>query len=244
MGRLLVETVYPKTCAGCGLRGSWLCEVCDEDTLSLDVPGMCGRCGVMPIDGRCACRDLPSTIAVARSVAVYDGWVARAIHRVKYEGEPDRARHLAERMAPVLTSLGRVDALVPVPLHPRKERERGFNQSALVASHLSAMTGVPVLDIVRRTVDTASQTTLGGKERRENVRDAFALDPTWAPAGGRHYVIVDDVSTTGATLGACADVLATTSPASIAVLTFAKDLQREDLRAFRAYVRSGGIPTP
>lgn len=244
MGRFVVETVYPKTCAGCGMRGSWLCEVCDEDTLPLDVPGMCGRCGVSPITGRCSCGDLPSTISIARSVAVYDGWVAQAVHRVKYENEPDRARHLAERMAPVLGALGSVDMLVPVPLHPRKQRKRGFNQSALIAAHLSRLTGVPTLDIMRRTVDTVSQTTLGGRQRRENVRDAFTLDPTWAPAAGRRYVIIDDVRTTGATLGACADVLATTLPASIAVLTFAKDLQREDLQAYRAHVRSGVLPTP
>lgn len=247
VGRAIIETVYPKTCAGCGLRGCWLCEICEEETLPLDVPGMCGRCGLLPIEGRCGCADLHPSIRIARAVTVYDGWAGTSVRRVKYEGEPDRARHLASLMASCFQAFGHVDGIVPVPLHPSKLRSRGFNQSALIAKHLSVETGVPVMDVLKRTVDTVSQTTLSGRERKENVANAFSPDPAWWPHSGRRYVIVDDVFTTGATLGACADVLATVaSPDMIGALTFVKDMQRDDLMSFRQHVqriRTAGNPT-
>jgi competence protein ComFC len=241
VGRGIAETLYPKTCAGCGMRGMWLCEMCEEDTLLLGLSGSCPRCGEPLMRSRCGCADLTADIVQARAVAVYDGWAATAVRRVKYDNEPDRARHLAAMMQRVLATLGPVDGLVPVPLHPAKLKERGFNQSTLIASHLSAASGVPVVDMLTRTKKTVSQTTLTGRQRRENVADVFAVDARWHPRPGRRYVLVDDVRTTGATLSACAKALGAAAPARISVLTFALDMQAEELEAYREAVRIGAV---
>lgn len=247
VGKGIIETLYPKTCAGCGMRGLWLCEICEQDTVLLDLPGACQRCGEPQLHRRCGCGDLAPEISRARALAAYDGWAGAAVRRVKYESEPDRAYHLAHMLVPLLASLGPVDGLVPVPLHAEKLRERGFNQSSLIAFHLGTACDVPVLDILMRTRRTVSQTTLTGRQRRENVVDAFMVDPRWHPRPGRRYVLIDDVRTSGATLNSCATVLATTAPASICVLTFALDMQPEELDAYRAAVhqfRSGAVSSP
>lgn len=171
----------------------------------------------------------------ARSAYVYDGWVANSVRTVKYHGEPARAEHLALAMLPALRQLGSVDGLVPVPLHPSREKRRGYNQAALLAEHLSRATGTPVLDVLRRTRKTISQTELSGSERKRNVEGVFALDPDWVPPAGRSYVLVDDVRTTCATLNACAEVLKAVRPFTIGVLTFAMDMQREDVELLRVY---------
>ena len=238
VGRALLETVYPKTCAGCGMRGMWLCDMCRSETLALDLPGGCRRCGEPFYGPACGCGDLPAVIDMARAAAVYDGWASSAVKRLKYEREPDRARHLASFLAPLLPSFGHVDALVPVPLHPSKERDRGFNQSALLAAHLSQLCGVPVHPLLQRTCKTVSQTTLSGRQRRENVADVFAIDPAWYPRPGLRYVLIDDVRTTGATLGACASALQHHGAFRIGVLTFALDMQRDELEAYRETVRA------
>lgn len=99
--------------------------------------------------------------------------------------------------------------LVPVPLHPRKERDRGYNQSRLLASCLAAAAGggTRVEALLRRAVDTPSQTGFDRKTRRDNLKNAFALASGAAITPGQHYLLVDDVFTTGSTLNSCAQVL-------------------------------------
>ena len=238
VGRALIDTVYPRTCAGCGMRGVWLCDMCASETLLLDLPGTCRRCGEPFHEAMCGCGDLPAVIDVARAAAVYDGWASAAVKRMKYDREPDRARHLASFLAPLVPAFGHVDALVPVPLHPSKERDRGFNQSALIATHLSGLTGIPVHPLLQRTRKTVSQTTLSGRQRRENVANVFAIDPAWHPRPGLRYVLIDDVRTTGATLGACASALQGSGASRIGVLTFALDMRKDELESYRVRLRA------
>lgn len=233
VGRAVVDAIYPKTCAGCGMRGMWLCDLCELETLHFAIAGTCHRCGERPFEGRCGCGDLPSVVDMARAFGAYDGWVSAAVKRLKYDREPDRARHLAGFLEPLLVEFGVIDALVPVPLHPRKERDRGFNQSRLIASSLSGATGIPIADLVLRTRHTVSQTALSGKQRRENVRDVFALNPIWHPRPHQRFVLIDDVRTTGATIGACATAISSAVPSRIGVLTVALDMQSNELTAFR-----------
>lgn len=232
---IIVETVFPRVCAGCGMRGTWLCEECATTVPAATQPISCMRCGVPRLRGRCTCIDLDPIIAVARSAFVYDGWVGTAVRGTKYHGEAARAADLGSRMAPLVAAFGRVDGLIPVPLHPARERERGYNQSALMAKEIARRTGVPVFDVVQRTRRTVSQTTLSGEERQKNVHGAFAVDPAWAPAPGKRYILIDDVRTTGATLNACAATLEPFQPAMIGVLTFAMDMHRDDVERLRAY---------
>ncbi len=234
MGRIAVDTVYPKTCAGCGMRGMWLCDICERETLAMSAIATCIRCGEPPYEGRCGCGDLPAVIDCARAFGAYEGWVSAAVKRMKYDREPDRARHLAAFLTPLLADFGTVDGLVPVPLHPTKERNRGFNQSMLLANHLSRASGIPVVDLLQRARKTVSQTTLSGRQRRENVRDVFVMNPQWHPRAGQRFILIDDVRTTGATLGACAEAITAVVPARVGVLTVALDMQRDELEAIRA----------
>jgi ComF family protein len=114
-----------------------------------------------------------------------------------------------------------VSAAVPVPLHRRRLRARGFNQAAEIAKHL----GLPVLAALRRVRATRSQTDLPAARRHANVRDAFALG-RGAEVAGLRLVLVDDVSTTGATLEACARVLAAAGAADVRALTAARVVTR------------------
>ncbi|HEX9784690.1 MAG TPA: phosphoribosyltransferase family protein [Opitutaceae bacterium] len=98
--------------------------------------------------------------------------------------------------------------LVPVPLHPRKQRERGFNQAELIANCLVQTVGAAGVEMrLKRVVDTATQTRLNRQSRQENLKNAFALATTDLLKTSSRYVLVDDVFTTGATLNACARAL-------------------------------------
>lgn len=231
--RSVVETIYPKICSGCGLRGDWLCEFCEGTVPSANLTISCRRCGVPQLDHRCGCAQLDPVIDIARSAFVYDGWASEAVKRLKYHGELARAEHLGPLMMPLLSAFGKIDGLIPVPLHSGKERTRGYNQATVLALHLSRETGIPILPVIWRTINTPSQTTLSGRERFENVEGAFVLDPTWIPPTGRRFVLVDDVRTTGATLGACARELAPFRTDMIGAVTFALDMHQDRIATLR-----------
>jgi ComF family protein len=112
--------------------------------------------------------------------------------------------------------------LVPVPLHPRKFRERGYNQSQLIAEHLARAAGgkADVRSLLRRTVDTDSQTHHDRKERQANLKNAFALASPAGLSASQHYVLVDDVFTTGSTLNSCARALRGVGVLNLDVVTF------------------------
>jgi competence protein ComFC len=244
---VVLEVVYPKVCAGCGMRGVWLCNYCDSTVPSCNLPISCPRCGVPSLRGRCGCADLDPLVACARSAFVYSGWTSTAVKRLKYQGESSRADHLALHMAPLLSSFGHVEALIPVPLHASKEKQRGYNQSTLLAEEVRKLTGVPVLPVLRRTRKTISQTSLSGHDRKLNVAGVFERDATWIPHSGGRYVLIDDVRTTGSTLNACVEALRPLQPAMIGALTFALDMHRDrltELREYQAGVSSGMAPTP
>lgn len=228
IGRLGVavrEIVYPRRCAGCGARGSWACELCRED-LELFEPPWCAGCGIPRRLGGCRCGDLPPGVTGARAVGPFAGWLRGAIIAFKYDDEADRAGHLAALMAERISDLAPSAVLVPVPLHPSRERQRGYNQSALIADGVAQALGWERIDPLRRTRATGQQAKLDAAARRTNVAGAFALAAGFDPArvAGETVVLVDDVLTTGATLGACAAVLASAGAGCICVATLARDL--------------------
>ena len=152
----------------------------------------------------------------------YEGRLRDIIHALKYERRRSIARPLGALMrtsgAPLLTGAA---VVVPVPLHPHRERERGFNQ----ADDLAQQLGLPVAPLLRRVRFTTSQIELPAEERHQNVRDAFALAKGPAKAGrhiGTVVVLVDDVATTGATLDACARVLKAGGVKEVRALTAAR----------------------
>lgn len=236
IGNHLTDLAYPRTCAVCGQRGVWLCDLCELQITPL-VPGLCcDRCGHPNLGGRCSCRDMHPAIIKARAMAVYDGWVAHAVKAVKYDRERDRAGFLGERMIPALLELGEADILIPVPLHTRRRQWRGFNQAEEIARTLARESGMRLECALVRTRDTDSQTHSDYDDRVANVRGAFAPTPGWKADPAMHYVLIDDVYTTGATIGACAEVLESAGVVDLSVLTVAFDLQPRDLDAYRQLV--------
>ena len=169
---------------------------------------------------RCAAE--PPPYDYARSAAVYAGVMREAVHRFKFGGRRALARPLAELMVEQCgTSLpDGIAAIVPVPLAGDRERERGFNEAALLAERIARRLDVPVRArwLARRRA-TRPQSDLPAGERLANVRGAFRATPAVA---GRHVLLVDDVLTTGATLSECARSLRAAAAGRIGVLTVAR----------------------
>jgi ComF family protein len=228
-----LDLVFPPLCPVCdGLLGKGrrdpLCGACWKgfDRIS---PPWCRCCGApLGIEGLCgACRSRRPRFAYARAALRYGDLAREAIHAFKFGGRRGLANPLGDLLAGVgLSALpGAVpDVLVPVPLHPRRARERGYNQALLLARRLERAWGVPVAaDVLLRNVPTLPQTDLDAAARRRNVRDAFAVRRPEVIAG-RHVVLVDDVLTTGATAGECARVLLRAGAATVGVVTVARAL--------------------
>ena len=174
-----------------------------------------------------ACRLRPPVFAYARAAAGYGDVVREALHALKFKGRRGLAAPLGDLLVEAVEArlpMGSPDLLVPVPLHPRRQRERGFNQASLLAHRLGRAWGLPVGDdVLVREVATASQTALEAAARRANVRSAFRLRRPELVAG-RHVVVVDDILTTGATASECVLVLQTGGATPVGVLTVARVL--------------------
>jgi ComF family protein len=157
-----------------------------------------------------------------RSACLFEGTLREAIHRFKYRNMRALAQPLGGLLVDAWHPLSQaIEVLVPVPLHRRRLRERGYNQSHLLALRLGAATGVPVVgDTLRRVRYTASQTHLGTLERRENVANAFAVADD--RLRGKRVALVDDVCTTGATIEACGAALMAEGVGSVWALTVAR----------------------
>ena len=197
--QLLADVLSPPRCAACDLpvsRHHVFCTGCAPTVETCDARDTTVPPPADALDG-----ERPS---VDVAFGYFGGALATAIRRLKYEDRPYLARPLGDLLRRACRAAEvRADVVVPVPLHPRRLAERGYNQSALLAAPLARELGVPLLtSVLAREVDTASQVELSGEERQTNVAAAFsAILP--ASVEGRALVLVDDVSTTGATLGAC-----------------------------------------
>lgn len=207
-----LDLLFPRTCLGCGTEGAWLCPACGRRLPALATL-TCLVCGRRRPDGRTCtnCRKRFRCAGLVASFPYADPLGRELIHELKYHRVRELAGILAERLAGTIRHLApwlaSESALVPVPLHKSRERERGFNQAELIATALGERLGVPMVKTLRRTRATRSQIELNDPDlRHENVADAFALAPN-APALPKRVLLVDDVATTGATLSECARVL-------------------------------------
>jgi len=222
--RWLLDLCLPPCCVVCGKVEIWLCENCASQISFLGA-NICPRCG-RPwfVKGTCHhCLTAPVSVAPVRSAYLYDGPVRDAIHAYKFRGARSLCVLLAQQMVQAWKFYAiHSDVLVPVPLHPEREQQRGYNQAALLARELGRELNVPVVeDELVRTRNTASQTHLSREERLKNVAGAFACK-TQHRFAGKRVTLIDDVATTGATLNACALALLAYGAERVGAFTLAR----------------------
>jgi ComF family protein len=240
----VLRALLGPTCASCDrpldapLDGA-LCEHCCRSAPAI-TPPICFQCGdhlpgaamFEPADNFCGrCRSDPPAVAMARSGGVYDGSLRDMVHALKYQKRRMIAPWLAARMLREgIEVLDGADAVVPVPLHPWRQWQRGFNQADDLAIELD----LPVWRILRKRRGGPPQASLSAAERQANARGAYAVTRRERLGRGRLagavVVLVDDVMTTGATLNACASVLLREGAASVRALTAARAVAARPLR--------------
>ncbi|RME69072.1 MAG: ComF family protein [Verrucomicrobia bacterium] len=217
----MADVLFPPNCVGCeGLVEAdssfhTLCRQCAR-RLVLVRPPNCATCGypffgAMAESGECPhCAELRPVFGEGRTVTLLHGPMRAVVHALKYRGATWVLRDIRRIVAasPHLPGFLRGATLVPVPLHPRKRRERGYNQAELIARIFTEVAPVKeVAPILSRVVDTPTQTRLDRRGRQANLKNAFALAAGAQVVSDDRYVLVDDVFTTGSTLNACARVL-------------------------------------
>ena len=228
------DVVFPPVCVYCSgvVEGGALrhvCVRCEPMIHRVESPH-CTTCG-HPFFGEVEgermcphCEGLRPVYGEGRTVTLFKGPARALIHELKY-------RHglhvLADieaivRGSPHITDFVRGAGLVPVPLHPRKERERGYNQTALLAETVARVAGgtTRVEPLLKRAVDTPSQTAFDRQARRDNLKNAFALRSGATITPLSNYILIDDVFTTGSTLNSCARVLRQAGALNLNVVTF------------------------
>jgi competence protein ComFC len=230
-----VDLVYPRNCRFCERplaesETGVICAPCLAAAKLIEPP-FCERCA-QPFHGAVTekftcgyCKDMKFHFSRTVSACRAEGIVRESIHRFKYNREMYYGSHLTEWLLGAATrwiDWTKVDAIVPVPLYPRKQRSREFNQAEYLAARLSREVNAPMRHReLRRVKETVTQTALDAKGRAANLRDAFAVHRAGAFAGKR-LVLVDDVFTTGATMDSCAKVLRVAGAEDVIALTVAR----------------------
>lgn len=218
-----------------GLLSAHLCPHCIRGLVAVESP-LCSCCG-LPFKSRhgmdhcCGdCSQSPKKFRIARAPMIYEKIFTEVIHCYKYKGKIQLARPLAELLLTAFRLFwdqNSIDVIIPVPLHLKRFRKRGFNQAHLLLQKWQTMPGFDgnafqvERDVLVRTAPTAPQTGLGRKERAANIKDAFDLvDKTKIIDKG--ILLVDDVYTTGATVNECARLLLARGAAHVDVLSLAR----------------------
>lgn len=232
-----IDLLYPRSCIHCadGVAGrqpfAFLCERCARQLTYARSPA-CPSCGypffgAIEEDRICPhCRELNPHFHEGRTAVLFKGPATELIHGIKYHGKTYLMRDVGKIFARSTELLEFLSGaiLVPVPLHARKERERGFNQSRLLAESLASLArNACVMEVLRRTIDTKSQTRFDRASRQKNLKNAFAIKEKFSldkNSKELRYVLVDDVFTTGSTLNACALALRTVGLEQIDAVSF------------------------
>jgi len=226
----LLDLIFPPHCLLCDQAGTLLCGDCCQD-LPRVTPPICQLCGQpIAVPGLCrSCRRTPLDLDGIHSVFLFEDGVRKVIHRFKYANRHSLTLILARLMADHWHSnTMSADLLVPVPLHPARQRERGYNQADLLAQALGDMISLPVVMTgFRRVRSTQSQTRLNAADRRENVQGAFAYGPRRDNIlSDRRVVVIDDVCTTGSTLEACSQALKDAGASTVWGFTLARAMHQ------------------
>ncbi|MBA7559816.1 hypothetical protein ES708_01432 [subsurface metagenome] len=224
--RAALDLLFPRWCVGCGREGSFICYSCRQ-TLPRIVPPLCPKCGrPQPSGVLCPhCVSWQAEIDGIRSPFRFEGVIQQAIYKLKYGNIRALAQPLVRLLRDYLLTYpvsGKI--LVPVPLHPKRLRERGYNQSGLLARELGNIIGLPVIDdcLVRLRHTSPQVKTSTVTERQNNVAGAFSCRGDGLR--DKQVLLIDDVLTSGATLDACAAALKAGGATSVWGLTLAREI--------------------
>ena len=213
----LLDLALPAICPGCGAEGPPICLACRrafDSRLALPAGTPLGLA-----DGP------PDPLLQLEWCAPFSGTVRKALHALKYAGE----RRLAQPIGEALAGRWRAasaggDLLVPIPVHASRRRERGYDQAELIAAAAAPPLAMPWIPALFRTRATTAQYHLDRRNRAANVAEAFAVRPEARRAiAGRWIVLVDDVVTTGATLGAAGEALLAAGALAVSAITVARE---------------------
>ena len=206
--RQAIDLVFPQNCVHCEVEGQLLCERCLGEAARIGSEA-CRTCGVqLEYGSRCGkCAELPPALARVTAVFQFEGAMRDAVHALKYRDLWAIAPVLGAELARDVRARHRnIDVVVPVPLHKRRMRSRGYNQAELLARPTAARLGVPIsTHLLSRTTDNPPQAQARSEaERSAGVRSAFAASNE---ARGMRVLLIDDVATTCSTLDACGRAL-------------------------------------
>jgi len=219
-----------KVCVLCGGVGDSVCPACTTGYLHPEL-GRCIGCGKLILKEKTSCLDCeagkgPKQLDQVTAWGHYSGGLRGLIQNVKFEARPRRLMEIARPFANwAITQLPTVDGIVAVPMHSSRLAERGFNQAEVLASAIHWELGLPILQGVERIEPTPSQVSLSRHDRLKNLKDAFAVRKP-ENISGRSVWIVDDVTTTGSTLEAVAEVLRGSGAQAIYGLCLAAGLEK------------------
>lgn len=234
-----LDWLFPPTCGGCKRPGLRWCEGCQQQVVRIAGP-VCERCGAPLSWQRRA--SLPTQVSAAgaeaalcpncqvqlpeyqalRSCAEFGGPIREALHRLKYQRDIGIGEALSKHLIELYNQLKwGIDVVTPVPLSAKRARERGYNQSGLLARPLAYAVQKPYQpNALKRSRDTRSQVGLGADERQQNVEGAFTANA--ALVKGKVVLVIDDVMTTGSTINACTQALRKAGASAVFGLTLAR----------------------
>jgi ComF family protein len=226
-----IDLIFPPRCAICKNKSQKIiCEDCLGKAVYLKPP-MCGTCG-KPRDkyftgGLCEdCAGGGVPFDMARSVALYDGMLKEAIHKFKFDGRKALSPYLGRFLVSYLQygdiPVKEIELIIPIPLSGQREKQRGYNQSKLLAEEISGHYSIPLDSAsLKKIKDVAPQFDLSRKERLRNVRGAFHS----SSLAGKSVLIIDDIYTTGATAREASSALKAAGAKSVYVLTLARAVE-------------------
>jgi len=222
----ILDLFFPKRCVGCGREGAYICSSCRR-TIRRILPPICPHCG-RPQPGGILCPSCVNQQAGAdgiRSPFRFEGVIREAVHQFKYRNLRDLSGLLGGMLHDYLRRYPiPADVIVPVPLHPKRLRERGYNQSELLAKELGRLASLPVVEnCLSRTKYTSQQATSNSvQDRYRNVAGVFDCQNN--SLINKNVVLIDDVATSGATINACARSLKIAGTASVWGLVVAREI--------------------
>lgn len=227
----IIDWIYPPACCSCNILGSRICLDC-WNSIRLIHGETCIRCGDVVENKNTSicqrCSMIPPLYTQLKSFAFYEGAISSAVQSIKYKRNFGLVEvFILPLMQIILDSGWDASIICPVPLSEKRKRERGYNQTSLLAYWLGLESGIECsTHLLTRTKNTSSQVGLSREEREANVKDAFTAKN--GISKGKTIIVVDDVATTGATLNACAQALLNCGAKQVYGLTIARATRLAD----------------